>query len=169
MYSSAEITDIYERRVNMVYRICFMYTKNVHNAEDLTQNVFIRLMKNGKKFDNTEYEKAWLIKTASNLCKDFFKSAWYKVQSLTEDIPVGTEPAPYIDETLETVLNLPQKYKLPIYLYYYEGYKTPEIAKMLAKPESTVRSYLARGRKLLKTEIEKGEHTENEYEYKAIL
>lgn len=169
MSLATETAEIYNRNVDMVYRICFMYTKSKHDAEDMTQNVFIRLMKCGMQFETPEHEKAWLIRTASNLCKDLFKSAWYtKILPLKEqESSVQEESLDKTDLTLAKVLALPKKYKTAIYLHYYEGYKAAEIAKTLKKPESTIRGYLMRGRKLLKAEIERENEKENDYGYKT--
>ncbi|HHV50604.1 MAG TPA: RNA polymerase sigma factor [Clostridiales bacterium] len=149
-----ELTQIYCRHVDTVYRICFMYMKNAHDTEDMVQNTFIRLIKDGTRFESAEHEKAWLIRTATNLCIDHFRSPWARTAYL-EDIGQPAETFSFeIDYTIEKVKKLPPKYRTAIYLYYYEGYSTPEIAKILGKNESTVRNYLHKGRKLLKMEME---------------
>ena len=150
-----ELVQIYNRHVKTIYRICFLYMKNKADTEDMVQNTFLRLMNSGIVFQSQEHEKAWLIRTAINLCKDHFRSWWSRT--------LGLEKAPdrllhqdfEIDETLSKVLALPPKYRTAIYLYYYEGYSTPEIAEMMKKPQATVRSWLHTGRKLLKLEIER--------------
>lgn len=145
------VSDIYQRHAKTVYRVSFMYVKNATDAEDMLHNVFMKLMGGDKRFAGEEHEKAWLIRTAQNLCKDYLKSAWNK----RADIPEKT-PAPESEggEVLQKVLEMPEKYRTPIYLFYYEDYKTAEIAKILKKPESTVRGLLHRGRKILKLELE---------------
>jgi RNA polymerase sigma factor (sigma-70 family) len=150
-----EITEIYLRHVQTVYRVCYLYVKNPHDTEDMVQNTFIRLMRDDSvTFESNEHEKAWLIRTAVNLCKDFFKSR--KRISLNYDSL--QESAHYdqyrFNEALEKVLELPPKYKTAIYMYYYEGYTSSEIAKILGMKESTVRSRLHHGRKRLKMEME---------------
>lgn len=156
-----ELSQIYHRHVNTVYRVCFMYMKNSHDTEDMVQNTFIRLMRDEKSFKNTEHEKAWLIRTATNLCKDFFKSWWInRVRLKNEPIEVAVESFK-IDETLKKVLELPAKYKTAVYMHYYEGYSTVEIAKILNKNESTIRSQLSRARKRLKIEITANKQTGN--------
>ena len=149
-----ELTQIYWRHVETVYRVCFMYMKNTHETEDMVQNTFIRLMRDNTRFESEEHEKAWLIRTATNLCIDHFRHWRTKVVYL-DDLTHPAEQPPFeINDTIEKIKKLPQKYKTVIYLYYYEGYSTPEIAKILGKKESTVRSYLHTGRKLLKIEME---------------
>lgn len=155
--TNEELIEIYNRHVKTVYRVCFMYMKNHPDTEDMVQNTFLRLMKDKTVFQSEEHEKAWLIRTATNLCKDYFKSWWSKTVGIDQvagsDALQEFEP----DHNLDLVLKIPSKYKTPIYLYYYEGYSTLEIAKILKKNPSTVRSYLHKGRKLLRMEIEGGE------------
>lgn len=152
--TNKELTQIYCRHLKTVYRVCLMYMKNRHETEDMVQNTFIRLMKDGTQFESEEHEKAWLIKTATNLCKDYFRNRWTKTAYLDDIEDVAAELPFEISDTLEKVMALPPKYKTAIYMYYYEGYSTAEIAKILCKKESTVRSYLHTGRKLLKIEME---------------
>lgn len=138
----------------MVYRLCFAYLKTATDTEDAVQNVFIKLMKYEQAFKNEEHEKAWLIRCAANHCKDVLKSAYRKRTDF--DIPeVADERADdtTTSDVYDAVLNLPEKYKDCVYLHYYEGYKTDEIAKILEKPSSTVRSYLSEARSLLRTAL----------------
>lgn len=152
--TNEELSQIYNRHIKTVYRVCFMYMKNKHDTEDMVQTVFLRLMKDGTQFLNEEHEKAWLIRTATNLCRDFFRHWWRKTTGMDNVPEAAVEQNFVINDTLEKVLALPSKYKTTVYMYYYEGYSTVEIAKILNKNESTVRSYLHTGRKLLKMEME---------------
>ena len=145
--------EIYERNVDTVYRICYSYLKNKSDAEDIVQETFIRLLRKEIKFENYNHEKAWLIVTASNLCKNSLKSWKSKVDNIEDYNLTNQNEENNIDETLHIVLNLPNKYKTTIYLYYYEGYSSIEIAKITGKKESTVRSQLKRGREILKVKI----------------
>ena len=153
------LSRIYTRHAPTVFRVCYMFMKNKHDAEDMTQSVFVKLMNCNpqKSFDSHEHEKAWLIRTATNLCKDFFKSSWTKRVEIPEDLAYHDNRESENSDILEKVLALPDRFKIPIYLFYYEGYSTAEIAETMGKHESTVRGYLHRGRKILKIEIEKGE------------
>jgi RNA polymerase sigma-70 factor (ECF subfamily) len=152
MSRNTSIEELYFRNVKTVYRLCFQYMKNVQDAEDATADTFCNILSKGKKFDSLEHEKAFLIRTAINICKNKLKH-WTRKNV---DIEVQTELRTdfEIDDTLKLVMELPEKYKSVIYLYYYEEYSTPEIAKILSKPESTVRNYLSEARKLLKEVIE---------------
>ena len=156
-----EITRVYEKFVDTVYRVCFMMLKNTSETEDATQNVFIKFMRDDKEFTSDEHVKAWLIVTAQNECKNMLKH-WFR--SKRDDIDSVPEAA-YVDEDgkkdlLEKVLSLEEKYRMPIYLYYYEGYSTSEISEMLKIKHSTIRTYMAKGREKLKIILE-----EESYEY----
>jgi len=152
--TNEELARIYDRHVKTVYRVCFMYMKNQADTEDMVQNTFLRLMRDNTVFQSEEHEKAWLIRTAANLCKDHFRHWWSKTVGLDSAADTAVEQAFNTDGNLEKVLALPSKYKITIYLYYYEGYSTAEIAGILRKNQSTVRSWLSKGRKLLKMEME---------------
>lgn len=150
-----EIEEIYRRNVDMIYKICFMYFKgNKSDIEDAIQNIFVKVIDKKITFNNLEHEKAWFIVATNNYCKNKLKHWWNKTTPLDENI----ESISYYDETLNIILTLPDKYKMAIYLHYYEGYKCNEIAKMLNKNENTLYSYLHEGRKMLKEilEVENG-------------
>lgn len=151
-----EFIKIYQEYVDMVYRICFLYFKNRSDTEDAVQNVFLKLFTRDPIFKDENHRKAWLIVTASNMCKNSMKTWWKQKVSLEEFDIVSHEKK---DETLETLLNLPKKYKTVLYCYYYEGYHTNEIANILHMNEATVRSYLHRGRNYLR-ELLEGEKNE---------
>ena len=146
-----EIAEIYNRQVDTVYRICFSYMKNTADTEDMVQETFLRLLSSSVDFVSQEHEKAWLIVTASNLCKDTLKKWWRKTENI-EDPSLGLNQPPYeIDEVLDVILGLPENQKCVVYMYYYEGYSTADIAAYLRCPQVTVRSRLSRARKTLKT------------------
>lgn len=154
--TNKEIIQIYNRHVNTVYQVCFMYLKNKHDTEDAVQTTFLKLMKYSRPFQDSKHEKAWLIVTASNICKNHLKYWWHKNSDIDDYVIKNNDDE---DNTLELLLKLPDKYKTIIYMYYYCGYKINDIADKLNMNESTVRSYLRRGRNLLK-EIIKEENNE---------
>lgn len=145
-----QITEIYNRHVDTVYRLCYSYMNNANDTEDMVQETFLRLIRSGKVFENQQHEKAWLIVTASNLCKDQLKRWWRKTVPLEEQVTVADSPDRDRD-VLQAVVSLPADYKAVVYLYYYEGYTTEQIAKFLHCRESTVRSRLTRARKKLRS------------------
>jgi len=155
--SNGEITEIYNRHSDMVYRICFAYMKNSADTEDAVQNTFCNLLKSRVTFESGEHEKAWLIRAAANVCKNTLKHWWRKRENLDDYQNLQAAKNPFdIDETFGEVMKLPDKYKTSVYLYYYEGYDSTEIAKILQKPQSTIRYYLACARKILCEKLELG-------------
>ena len=145
-----DIERIYHRHVEMLYRVAYSFMKNGADAEDMVQETFIRLLRSGMVFDSVQHEKAWLIVTVSNLCKSALRSPWRRrvdIDTMSEP-PTVEDTIP--DETLDAVMALPEDYKLPVYLYYYEGYQAAEIAEMLGVAPATVRSRLSRARQKLK-------------------
>ena len=146
----AFLSHMLEKHANTVYRIAVVYTKNLSDAEDVVQEVFLRLYQSNNKFDNDEHVRAWLIRVTCNYCKSLLRSPWRRRVS-TADLIAVAEDNPNSFSLVQAVLALPQKYRGSIYLFYYEGYSTAEIAHILHQKEATVRTHLARGRALLKT------------------
>lgn len=145
-----EIIDIYKRNADTVYYVCYSFMKNKPEAEDMVQETFLRLISTGKRFENERHEKAWLIVTASNLCRNSLKRHWRRDESIEDNPALAQQVAKSDNEVLEAILTLPKDYKTVVYMYYYEGYSGEEIARYLHCPHATVRTRLARARKLLK-------------------
>lgn len=144
----AYFVEVYSRQVDTVYRVCYSYMKNRADTEDLVQETFLKLLSSQKRFENERHEKAWLIVTASNLCKDTLKKWWRKNENIDDFLDIAADD-PQEDGILDVILRLPDDYKDAVYMYYYEGYTTVEIAQHLHCPEATVRSRLMRAKKKL--------------------
>ena len=131
-----------------VYRLAYSYVKNTADAEDITQETFLKLYKFRGAFQADENCKAWLIRVTINLSKNLLRSGWFtKRTELTEDIPCEDKQ----DRSLiEYVMALPEKYRVAIHLYYYEGYSVKEIADITGATASSVTTRLMRGRERLK-------------------
>ena len=153
LLTNEDIAAIYRRHVRTVYRLCFSFLKTTADAEDAVQSVFMKLIRSDKQFESAEHEKAWLIVCASNHCRDVLKSAARSKAGVMPDDVADERASDCFDETLEAVLALPAKYKDCVYLHYYEGYKTDEIARMTGRTPSTVRSHLSEARALLKSTL----------------
>lgn len=135
---------------DMVTRVAIMNVKNVDDAKDCYQNVFMKLYRYNKEFKSNEHLKAWLIRVTINECKDYQKQFWKRNIDIDEII-VGKNDERLI--LLPVVMKLASKYRNVLYLYYYEGYSTSEIAKILKESINTIKSRLTRGRKLLKKKL----------------
>ena len=145
-----DISDAVSTFARTVAKVAYTYTKNVPDAEDIAQEVFIALMNSDKNFESNEHLKAWLIRVTVNKCKNHLKSTWISKRSALPDF-VADNPVSDDNELLFTLLSLDEKYKIPLHLYYYEGYSIKEIADILGKKPATVGSQLDRGRALLKS------------------
>lgn len=155
-FTREELEEIIDEYGDMVYRLAFSYTKNKEDADDISQEVFIKFIQNAYKFNKADdgYLKAWLIRVTINRCKDFLASYWNRnIIALSDDITIWMEEK---SEVYEAVINLPPKYKTVIYLHYYEGYSVKEIADILKRNQGTIKWQLSKARQLLKEQLEKG-------------
>lgn len=149
-----EIEEIYERQHRLLYRVCLSLMKNPADAEDAVQETFCRLITKGPFFENETHERAWLLRTAENYCISQLRHWWRRREELGENQLLSAVGNPQENEVLQAVLTLPARLKTVVYLYYYEGYRTAEIAELLGRPDSTVRNQLRDARKLLKEDLE---------------
>jgi len=154
-HTGESLAGIYQRHADTVYRICYLYFRNTADTEDAVQSVFLKLLRSPAVFESPEREKAWLIITAKNHCKNSLKHWW---RTRRTEWPEGWEPAynapePPAGRVDGHLLALPEKYRTVLYLYYYEEYKVKEISAMLNIGESTIRTRLARAREKLKIDL----------------
>ena len=150
----AKINELIDEYSNMIFQIAYQNLFNKSDSEDVTQEVFIKLINNLENLNNQKHIKAWLIKVTINLSKDYNKSFWNKnTTSIDEELK-------YFDKENQNVLKelskLSYEYRNIIYLYYYQGYKIKEISEILSMNQNTVSSYLTRARKELKHILEEG-------------
>lgn len=151
--SRDEFEEFYSKYREYVYRLCYTYMKRAADAEDCAEDVFVKVLSAGLKFNGEEHEKRWLAVAASNHCKNKLKKRNRDGASLT-DVADEAQAENENDGVLQAVLGLPDKYKSVVWLYYYDGYKTAEIAAILKKPASTVRNLLSEARAILKKVLE---------------
>lgn len=154
--TNEEIVKIYEEYADMVYRIAFLLLKNRQEAEDVLQIVFIKLINCYKIFENGTHIKAWLIVTTKNSAKDIIKSWWRKNTVGMDNVKETLYDSnfAYENSVQASVMSLKPKYRLPVYLHYFEGYSTKEIAEMLNVNHSTIRSRLRIAKQKLKLILE---------------
>lgn len=125
-YSSDSIRELYLRNFDTLYRVSFMYLKNAHDAEDAVHNAFLKAIETRKRFESEKHEKAWLIRVASNICKNMLKAASRKNEPLSDNIPDSCISGNAKD-LLYALSDLPDNLKIPVYLFYYDGYSSDEI------------------------------------------
>lgn len=165
MRTDSCIAEQMNRHGDMVYRLGLLYLKNEQDAQDIFQEVFLRLFEKDPVFASEEHLKAWLITVTTNCCKNLLRTVWYR-----RTVPLDELRETVADEEQADMISrlfcLPLKYRQVLYLYYYEGYSTEEISSMLHIKSATVRTQLKRGRELLKIQIM--EDTEDERSFQRV-
>lgn len=154
LFTDAQFTCLVDKYIDTVFRVALHYLKNPADAEDVTQNVFEKLLRQRAAFDSESHLKYWLIRVTINECKHLLRSPWRKVEPLEDYARTLAFETPAQSDLFYAVMGLPKKYRLPIYLHYYEGYSTKEIAGILKIPNGTVCTNLKRGRELLKKQLQ---------------
>lgn len=146
--TQTQITDLFDRYHDMVYRLALAATHSVHDAEDITQTVFLKLL-DGCPPPQPGKERQWLASVTVNACRDLFRSLQrHRTEPLDETIPFS---APEEAELFDAVMALSTKYRVVIHLHYYEGYTVAEIAEMLKIKPSAVTMRLHRARNQLRS------------------
>lgn len=142
--------ELFDKYKDDVYRLAVSYTKSVQDAEDVCQNVFLKLL--SQTSIQPGKEKHWLMRVTANECRSLLRSHWWKTTvPMEENLP---SPAEETRGILHQIMTLPPKYRVVLYLHYYEGYSTREIAKLLKISQSAVTTRLSRARDNLKKLIE---------------
>ena len=155
-----DIEIILEKYGTTIYNIAYYYAKNKYDADDILQNVCLKLYKRQPVFKSDEHEKAYIIRTAINTSKSHIKSSWFK-RIIISDKEMLCYDTIEIDEEKDLYYKLeklPPKYRIVIHLFYYEDMSIEEIAKTLNKSKSAVKTQLHRARKLLKEYFEEDEN-----------
>lgn len=145
--------EFYTRNYKLVYRVCYTYMQNRFDAEDCTEDVFVKVLTGRYTFRDVDHEEAWLTVVSMNLCRDKLKARRRHAEVSLDDVGDIADEDPGIDETLREVMRLPLKYKDVVYMYYYMGYPTDRIAAELYKPASTVRNHLREAREMLRVRL----------------
>ncbi|WP_297870623.1 RNA polymerase sigma factor [uncultured Oscillibacter sp.] len=154
MLTEQQFTDAAERYLDMVYRIALNWFRSPADAEDAAQNAMLRLWQTDTEFRREEHLRYWLVRTTLNECKRISGHPWRKRMVSLENCPEPVFSDPARQTLFQEVMELPMKYRLPLYLYYYEGYSVDEVGEMLRLKASTVQTRLARGRAKLRTQLE---------------
>ena len=152
---SVEIEILYDRYANNLYRLALSYLKNTADAEDAVQAVFVKLIE-GKAVIFPGKERALLTKITVNQCKDILRRNKNRQEEpLDESIPFSDSKD---RDVFIAVMTLPEKYRIPVFLHYYEGYRFQEIAKLLRITTSAVSMRIHRAKNLLKSQLEVDSH-----------
>lgn len=148
------VEQAYKTYADRVFAAAFSVCRSREDAEDVTQDVFVKYQTSPQDFADENHLRAWLLRVAINRTKDLKTSFRYKNTVPWEEYMEELEfPEPADGDLFRAVMELPEKYRVPIHLFYYEDYSVKEIAVMLRRGEGTVKSQLNRGRKLLKSKL----------------
>lgn len=150
MLTEREYTEAAERYLDMVYRIALNWFRHPADAEDASQNVMLRLWRTETDFSSEEHLRRWLARVTVNECKRISLHPWRTRRAALEECAEPVFDDREKRELYEAVMDLPGKYRVPLYLYYYEGYSVDEVGELLGSKSSTVQTRLARGREKLK-------------------
>jgi RNA polymerase sigma-70 factor (ECF subfamily) len=151
-----------------VFRIAYSYLKNAEDSEDVSQDVFLKLYTLDKDFLDDGEEKAWLIRITINKCKDLLKSSWKNRRCDFDECKTTYSMNQAQCELFETIMSIPEKYRIVIHLYYYEQYSVKEISEITGRKESTVQTHLQRGRKLIEKTLREDEEYERNFIHSGI-
>lgn len=150
MDSGKDIREAVIKYSDTLYKVCIVILCNEHDAQDAIQDTFCRYLEKRPEFRDEEHEKAWLIRVATNICRDMIR---FRIRhpKVSIDEVENSLAAPEQRETLRELLELPVKQKTVIYLHYVEGYRIREIADILGTTEGAVKMRLKRGKEQMRT------------------
>ena len=150
MQEKEQFTRTAEVYMDTVFRVALNFLKRPDAADDVTQNVFLRLLRSEPTFESDDHLKHWLIRVTINECKRYVTMPWNRTESLEDFADSLAAESPESADVYRLVMRLPRNYRMAVYLHYYEGYSTKEVADMMKRSQSTVCTWLERGRKKLK-------------------
>ena len=157
MLTEEQFCTLAKKHMDMIFRIAFNYLKDRSEADDVTQNVLLKLLDAKKVFESDEHIKYWLIRVTINECKKTLRSPWRSTEPIEDYASTLAFSTPEHGEVFYALMELPQKYRMALYLHYYEEYSSEEISRILKIPQSTVLTHLSRGRELLRKKLAEAE------------
>lgn len=156
--TDTQFTELTTKYIDTVYRVALTQMKNPTEAEDITQTVFLKLYREPKPFASEDHVKHWLIRVAINECKKAFRSPFRAAEDIADHAADLRFDTPEHSELYYAVMDLPRKYRVPIFLYYYEDYSTADISQIMGIPAPTVATRLHRGRELLRKQLQEAKY-----------
>ena len=151
---SREYEQIVKDNIDTIYRIALSHTRTTADADDVVQQTFMKLLTKSVRFNDEEHVKKWLIRVCVNECNSIFSSFWRRNVLSISEIPEDVVFEDRKNTALyEAIRELPAKYRVIVYLFYYEGYATKEISEIINIKEATVRTRLVTARKMLRAKL----------------
>lgn len=145
MLTEEQFSYLAKKYMDTVFRLALHYTKSRSESDDITQEVLLKLYRADKAFESEDHVRHWLIRVTVNECKRAFLSPWKRTEPIEDYAEQLAFKTPEHSELFHAVMALPQKYRVPIFLHYYEGYSCGEISQFLGIPNATVRTRLRCG------------------------
>ncbi|WP_083581668.1 RNA polymerase sigma factor [Collinsella phocaeensis] len=150
-----------ERHRGAVIQLALARTRSAADAQDIAQEVFIKLLRSTARFHDDDHLRAWLLRATHDSCVDLHRQAWRRRVETREDMGAVADRAtmdPAIEEVMDHPVwtamgRLPDKLRCALHLHYVEGYGIAEVAGILGCTEAAARTRLHRGRKKLAAEI----------------
>ena len=152
-----EAARLVEAHGQAVYRLAYARTGSREDAEDITQETFLRLVRAAPVFRDEAHCRAWLLHVAMNCTRSLFRRPWRRRDLPLEEAANAAAPDGERGVVLEAVLALPEQYRAPVHLFYYEGLTVEQIAKILGLREGAVRTRLSRARGMLRDMLKEDE------------
>ena len=149
--TNEQAEQLVEQYANLLLRVAYAWTGNPADAQDVCQAVLIERLTTQKVFAGPENERAWMIRVAINRCKNLYKSPWHRRRAEWDEALAVEVHIPEESDVLTAVRSLPPKQSTAIFLRYYEEYSVGEIGEIMGVRPAMVSTWLARGRKKLKT------------------
>lgn len=154
MLSAHEFKATMGRHRDAVFRIAYTYMRDAAGADDVTQGVFVKLLRADHSFEGDEHLRNWLVRVTINTCKSLFRRPWRRMEDIESYAATLSVPTQEHGDVFVAVMRLPEKYRVSLVLHYYGGFSTDEIARLLKVPGPTVRTRMARARARLKAMLE---------------
>ena len=134
MLTEEQFAYLAKKYMDTVFRLALHYTKSRSESDDITQEVLLKLYRTDKPFESEDHVRHWLIRVTVNECKRAFLSPWKRTEAIDDYAEQLAFKTPEHSELFHAVMALPQKYRVPIFLHYYEGYSCEEISQFLGRP-----------------------------------
>lgn len=140
-----------EQHRDTVFRLAYTYVRDAADADDVAQDVFVKLLRHNEPFVSGEHLRNWLVRVTINQCRSLFRRPWRRVEDLESYAETLAMPTEEHADLFVHVMRLPEKYRVPLVLYYWGNYSTDEVATLLHMRPATIRTRLARARAQLRT------------------
>ena len=143
-----------ERHRDMVFRLAYTYMRDAADADDVAQDVFVKLLRRDGSFESDEHLRNWLVRVTINQCRSLFRRPWRRVEQIESYAETLAMPSEEHVDLFVHLMRLPERYRIPLVLYYWGHYSTAEVADLLHVPPATVRTRLVRARAKLRKLLE---------------